>query len=83
MKVKLLYIGLILCVCGNAYAKERQLPKISVVEYNRHTFLYFNEYQIIHDPDCRCSLKWEGHVENKDKTLSHITLYRSYVSDYD
>ena len=82
--VKPLYIILIVFfIFTSGYSKEMEFPKITILEYNKHTFLYFNESQIIHDPDCRCSLKWEGFMRNKNDEIYNITLYRSITSDHD
>lgn len=82
--VKRLYILIIMLSHPMwAHCEEPKKTKISVLEYNEHTFLWFNEHQIIHDPDCRCALKWEGFIRNKNSAMPKIELYRSRISDHD
>lgn len=58
------------------------IPTITKIQYESHTFLRFGDISIVHDPECRCSLRFKGFLKMNDKYYN-IILFTDYVSDHE
>lgn len=66
------YVGLPPTVCEKQLLSDGHTAQVFF--FNAHTYICFDDKVWIHNPDCRCTARWYGSIENPDKSTSKIYL---------
>jgi hypothetical protein len=81
MNLQLFYMAFFIFVISLSKMLAQEdinFPFITSHCINNHSYLCFNGNQYIHDPDCKCTQKFEGVLEIK-KNKYPIILYSSFL----